>query len=283
MRLATTLFLLASSGLLAQRNAAERAEWNQPVKPFRIIGNVYYVGVAGISAFLVRTSQGAILLDGGLPESAPRIEKSIEELGMSIHDVKILLNSHAHLDHAGGLAELKKHSGARMIASQGDREALVQGRQIYEDSGVTPFPAVAVDRVIGDRETVELGAVTLTAHLTPGHTEGCTTWTMPVSDDRGRHNVIFYCSTSVVDKLVHNRHYPGIAADYQRTFETLHSLSADVFLAPHSSLFRWEEKRARLDAGHADAFVDAGELQRFVKSSENEFRQELAKQQAAKR
>jgi metallo-beta-lactamase class B len=277
VRLVAGLFVLLGA-LLAQRNAAERAEWNRLVKPFRITGNIYYVGTAGLSSFLIRTPEGSILVDGGLPESAFRIEKSIEDLGFSIHDVKILVNSHAHFDHAGGLGQLQKDSGARMIASAGDRAALEKGRQIYEDSGVTPFPAVKVDRVIGDRETVQLGGVTLMAHLTPGHTEGCTTWTMPA----GGHNVVFYCSTSVVDKLVGNRHYPGIVADYEKTFATLHTLSADVFLAPHVGFFDCDGKRARLDAGHADAFVDAGEFQRFVKKSEMEFRQELAKQKAAK-
>jgi metallo-beta-lactamase class B len=149
---------LCSIGLLAQSSADQRAAWNQPVKPFRIIGNIHYVGAANVSSFFIQTPDGAILLDGGLPETAPLIEKSIADLGFSIKDVKFLLNSHAHFDHCGGLAELKQLSGAQMIASARDRPVLVSG-----NGGAAPFPAVAVDRVIGDKQTVQLGGVTLTA------------------------------------------------------------------------------------------------------------------------
>jgi metallo-beta-lactamase class B len=265
-------FALCSIGL-AQNNAQERAEWNRPVKPFRIIGNIYYVGAANVSSFYIKTPQGAILLDGGLPETAPLIEKSIAELGFSIEDVKILLNSHAHYDHCGGLAELKKASGAQMIASERDRPVLV-GPQ----GGAAQFPAIQVDRVIADRQTVQLGGVTLTAHLTPGHTKGCTTWTMPVSESGKTYQVVFYCSTSVVDKLVNNSDYPAIVSDYMRSFAELKKLPCDVFLAPHAGFFNLDVKRRQLDAGKLDAFVDPTEMQKYVDRSEQEFRKELKDQ-----
>jgi metallo-beta-lactamase class B len=276
-RIALVLWALSSIGF-AQNNAEQRAAWNQPVKPFRIIGDahggdIYYVGAANVSSFFIRTPQGAILLDGGLPETAPLIETSIAELGFSIKDVKYLLNSHAHYDHCGGLAELKKRSGARMIASERDRTVLVSGK-----GGAGPFPAVSVDRVIGDKQTVQLGGVTLTAHITPGHTKGCTTWTMPVSDGGKTYRVVFYCSTSVVDKLVNNSGYPDIVSDYERSFAELKKMPCDVFLGPHAEFFRLDEKRRQLDAGKLDAFVDPTEMQKFVNESEREFRQRLAKE-----
>jgi metallo-beta-lactamase class B len=264
------LFITLSAGLLAQNTADERAAWNRPVKPFRIIGNIYYVGAANVSSFFIQTPQGAILLDGGLPETAPLIEMSIAELGFSIKDVKFLLNSHAHFDHCGGLAELKKLSGAQMIASERDRPVLVSGQ-----GGAGPFPAVPVDRVIADQQALQLGGVTLTAHITPGHTKGCTTWTMSASEAGKTYHVVFYCSTSVVDKLVNNSDYPAIASDYMRSFAELRKMPCDVFLAPHAGFFNLEAKRKQLDSGKLDAFVDPKEMQKYVEESERSFRRQL--------
>jgi metallo-beta-lactamase class B len=266
------VFALCSLGL-AQNNANQRAEWNQPVKPFRILGNIYYVGAANVSSFFIRTPDGAILLDGGLPETAPLIEKSIADLGFSIKDVKILLNSHAHFDHCGGLAELKKLSGGKLVATERDRPVLVSGQ-----GGAAPFPAVPVDQVIGDKQAVQLGGVTLTAHVTPGHTRGCTTWSMPVSDGGKTYQVVFYCSTTVVDKLVNNSSYPGIVSDYMRSFAELRKMPCDVFLAPHAGFFKLEEKRKQLDAGKLDAFVDPTEMRKYVDESEQSFRKQLDEQ-----
>jgi metallo-beta-lactamase class B len=264
------LFVLALCSVSFAQS--QRAAWNQPVKPFKIVGNVYYVG-AHVSSFYIKTPAGAILLDAGLPETAPLIQKSIAELGFSVKDVKILLNSHAHYDHCGGLAELKKKSGARMVASERDAPILNTGQGQFG-----AFPAVHVDRVIKDGGTVELGGVTLTAHITPGHTPGCTTWTMPVSEAGKTYQVVFYCSTSVVDKLVNNTAYPNIVADYERSFAELRKLPCDVFLAPHAEFFELEEKRKQLEAGKVDAFVDPTEMRKFVEVSEQAFRQQLAKE-----
>ena len=150
--------------------SADRVAWNKPHKPFQVIGNIYYVGTAGVSAFLIRTPDGDILTDGGLPESAPLIEANIRALGVPLSDVKILLNSHAHFDHAGGLAALKKATGAKLYASAADTPYLESGRITFGPSASIPFPPVKVDHTVKDGETVSLGGVTLTAHLTPGHT-----------------------------------------------------------------------------------------------------------------
>jgi metallo-beta-lactamase class B len=267
-------FALAFCSLaFPQSNAEQRAAWNQPVQPFRIIGNIYYVGAANVSSFFIKTTAGAILLDGGLPETAPLIEKSIAELGFSIKDVRFLLNSHAHYDHCGGLAALKKASGARMVAS--DRDALVLWTG---QGGAGPFPKLRVDHIIGDQRSIALGGTVITAHLTPGHTKGCTTWTMPVTEAGKTYQVVFYCSTSVVDKLVNNADYPDIVSDYEHSFAELHKMPCDVFLAPHAEFFHLEEKRKQLDAGKLDAFVDPTEMQKYVDQSEKDFRRELAEQ-----
>lgn len=269
-------------GLFAQRDSGERAAWNEPVKPFRIIGNVYYVGVSGVTSFLITTPQGHILLDGGFPETAPRIEKNIAALGFRIQDVKVLLNSHAHYDHCGGLAELKRLSRAQMVASRSDAEVLESGGRVsFEGWKNSGFPPVKVDRVIADGETVPLGDVTLTAVLTPGHTKGCTTWTMPVTDSGKTYHVVFYCSTTVPGyQLVNNPKYPQIVSDYERSFAKLRQLPCDVFLAPHGGFFHLDEKRARMGNGRANPFIDSAEFRTFLEQSERDFDRELKKQQS---
>jgi metallo-beta-lactamase class B len=253
--------------LPAQQTTDERAAWNQPVRPFTVIGNVHYVGAAGVSAFLITTNDGSILLDGGLPETAEQIERNIQALGFKLSDVKYLLNSHAHFDHAGGLAQLKRVSGAAFVASAADAAAL--------KAGGPAMPAIEADRVVKDGDTVELGGVTMTALVTPGHTKGCTTWTTTVTDKGRRYRVLFYCSTSVVDKLVGNTGYPEIVADYERTFARLRKLEADVFLANHPVFFAMEDKRTRMSADRPNPFVDPAELRRYVDQSERQFRAAL--------
>lgn len=257
-----------------QNNPSSTAEsdWNQPFEPFRVLGNVYYVGALGVSAYFIQTPAGAILLDGGLQETAPLIEKNITTLGFRLQDVEVLLNSHAHFDHAGGLAALQKRSGAKLVASQGDTPAL--------RSGSAKQPPVRVDRVIADGETVELGGTVLTAHVTPGHTPGCTTWTMTVVDGGRSHPVVFYCSTSVVDRLLNNPRYPSIVADYERSFAALRVLPCEVFLANHGDFFQLSAKRAKVTPAGPNPFIDPSELRRFVDGSEQAFREALAKEHA---
>jgi metallo-beta-lactamase class B len=253
--------------LQAQQTSNERAAWNQPVRPFTVLGNIHYVGAAGVSAFLITTPAGSILLDGGLPETAAQITANIQALGFKPADIKYLLNSHAHFDHAGGLAELKALSRASLVASAGDAVALKAGGQA--------MPAVPVDRIVNDGDTIQLGGTTLIALVTPGHTKGCTTWTTTVAEKDKTYRVIFYCSTSVVDRLVGNTGYPEIVSDYERTFARMRTLEADVFLANHPVFFEMQEKRQRLGSG-PNPFVDPTELRRFVESSERQFRTRLA-------
>ncbi len=258
-----------------------RIGWNQPVKPFRVIGNVYYVGMAGVSAFLITTPQGHILTDGGLPESAAPIAANIKALGFDIKDVKILLNSHAHFDHSGGLAKLKADSGARLYASAADRPILESGHIGWGPAAKVDAPPVHVDRAFQDGDSFSLGGVTLTAHITPAHTPGCTTWTMPLTDKGVTHQVMFFCSISVAgNPLVGNTGYPDIVARYRAGFAKLDKMKADVFLAPHGDQFGMKDKLARVKPGAANPFVDSGELPSFLAAQKTAFEAELARQQA---
>lgn len=285
------LALLAIAPAQAQTDpfAKQRIEWNKPQKPFRVIDNVYYVGTAGVSAWLIWTLQGFILIDGGLPESAAIIEANIKELKFDIKDVKILLNSHAHFDHAGGLAKLKRDSGARLTASAGDKAILERGRVTFGPSQANPFPRVTVDRTIKDGDTVALGGVVLTAVVTPGHSPGCTNWTMPVVEGSTDHNVVFYCSMTVAgNPLVNNKVHTTIATDYKTSFGRLKKINADVLLAAHGEQMGLAKKVATVEAneknkmlGAPNPFVVKGEFQQLVAAQEKSFDAELAKQQAA--
>jgi metallo-beta-lactamase class B len=286
---AALTLLLAQPSLAADPFSQQRLDWNKPMKPFRVIGPIYYVGTAGVSAFLIVTLQGLILTDGGLPESAPLIEANIKTLGYKMSDVRVLLNSHAHFDHAGGLAKLKRDSGAKLYASAADKPFLEKGRISFGPSAADPFPPVHVDHVVADGDTVILGGTTLTAHLTPGHTPGCTSWTMDVADGKLTHPLIFFCSiTDGGNPMVNNKAYPRIADDYRASFAKLKKMDADIFLAPHGDQFGLAKKKAALDAAEKakqidapNPFIDKTEMHRFLDQQEKNFERVLAKQQAA--
>lgn len=257
--------------------------WLRPAPPVKIGDNLYYVGTEGLSAYLIVTPKGLILIDGTMEQNVPAIEANIRALGFKLSDVDILLNTHAHFDHAAGLARLKKDTGAGLLASAGDRPLLERG--VYpgsEDVAWLKFPSVKVDHVLKDRDTVTLGGVTLTAHITPGHTPGCTTWTLPVKIDGVVRKAIILCSTSVAaNRLAPRPQYPGIVADYQATFARLAGMKADVFLAPHPEQFGFAGKLAARAPGKPSPFVDPAELGRRVAASRAEFEAELARQQKA--
>ncbi len=251
------------------------------MKPFHIIGNIYFIGTAGLGSYLIATPAGNIILDGALPESAAQIEQHVAALGFKMSQTKILLNSHAHYDHAGGLAELKRVSGAQMIASRDDAKVIESGLQSSYGAGWdSRFPPTKVDRIVNDGDPVELGGTVLTAHLTPGHTKGCTTWTMPVTEAGKSYHVVFYCSTSVPGyQLVHNRYYPQIASDYEHSFRVLEKLPCDVFLAGHTGFFHMQEKLARIKPGAPNPFIDPAEYSRFVDESKQDFERKLQEQE----
>lgn len=254
--------------------------WVKPTTPFKVADNLYYVGSDGLSAWLITTRQGHILIDAPMDQNVNLVEANIRALGFKVEDVELLLNSHAHFDHAGGLARIKKDSGAILAAAPGDKVALEKGVYVgSEDVAVLKFPPVKVDKVLKDGETVTLGGVTLTANFTPGHSAGCTTWTFPLKVDGVVRKVAYYCSTSVAaNRLAPTEQYKGIVADYRRSFDKLAKMKADIFLAPHAEQFDLAGKRARLAAGQTAAFVDPAELGRAVAASKADFDRECAKQ-----
>jgi metallo-beta-lactamase class B len=275
-----SLLMLAALHCVPAAAQSQRENWNKPSEPFKVIGNIHYVGTAGLSSFLITTARGHILLDAALPESVPLIEANIKALGFKLTDIKYLLNSHAHFDHSGGLAQLKQATGAKLVASEGDRSALEGGFYLgFEDRDALKAPPVKVDRVVRDGETLELGGTVLTVNLTPGHTRGCTSWSMPVSERGKTLRVLFFCSSSVALNQLAPEQYPGIVADYQQTFAKARKLPVDVFLAPHPEFFALDEKRARLAPDAANPFIDAQEFAAFIARSQTDFERQLAAQQ----
>lgn len=272
------LFALNASTALGQATEEWRS-WNQPVQPFRIADNLYYVGASDIASYLITTPAGHILIDGGFVETAPQIEANVARLGFKVTDIEILLNSHAHFDHAGGLALLKMRSGAKLFASAADAVLLESGGKgdfRFGDEGL--FPAVAVDRRLADGDKVALGDVELTARLTPGHTRGATTWTFKA----GAFDVVLVSSASILDyRFVGQESYPGIAADFERTIATLKALPAQIFLAPHGGFFDLAGKRelATRGMGMRNPFVDPAGYRDWVERTERAFRSAVEQQE----
>ncbi len=257
-----------------------------PIPPRHLVGNIYYVGPSGVSSFLITTPAGHILLDTGFADSVPVIQRGVEQLGFKLADIKVMISSHAHVDHVGGHAAMQKLTGAQVVASAGDARLLESGGA--EDFLAWPkdtlaFAPVHVDRVVGDGDTVALGGVTLTAHVTPGHTRGATTWTMDVVDGGRTHHVVFFSSTTINPgtSLVLHPAYPGIVADYEKTFATLKALPCDIFFAPHGSQFDLAGKFARQDRGEGvAALVDPHGWHKLLTTVEQAFRDQLAAERA---
>jgi metallo-beta-lactamase class B len=276
--------VLAIESLFAQADEESR-RWNKPVAPFRIAGNLYYVGAIEIASYLITTPEGHFLLDGGFVETAPQIERNITELGFKLTDVKFLLNSHAHCDHAGGLAELKKVTGAKFLASEGDAPMLRSGGHgDFRFADRLTFPPIAPDKLIQDGESIQLGNQIMIAHLTAGHTKGCTTWTTEIRDGNKVYDVVFVGSQSALDyKFVGQESYPGIKSDFERSFALLNHLPCDIFLASHGSLFHFAEKHERLLRSDTNAFIDPDGYKVYLRNSEQDFRKKLDEQKAAQK
>jgi metallo-beta-lactamase class B len=258
-------------------------EWTEPFPPFRIAGNLYYVGSKGLATYLIATPAGHILINSDLEANVPLIRASVERLGFKFNDIKVLLISHAHWDHNAGSALIKQLTGAKYMVMDADVPVVESGGKADFQYGNTPtslYPATKVDRVLHDGDEVKLGDAVLVAHLTPGHTKGCTTWTMKVKDNGKELNVVIVGSPNVNPgyKLVGNALYPQIAADYERMFQVLKSLPCDVFLGAHGAYFDMEAKYARVKEGGQSPFIDPDGYKTFVASKEQEFRAELAKQ-----
>ena len=245
-------------------NAFAGIDWNAPFPAHKIIGNVYFVGSEQLGSFLITTPAGHILINSDYEETIPVIRASVEKLGFKFSDIKILLGSHAHPDHMSGDALFKELTGARVMVMEQDVPALKNMRQ-----GGKEHP---MDRILKDGDTVELGGVTLTAHLTPGHTQGCTTWTLKTQEGGKTYDVVVVGSLSLnAAVLVNNAAYPQIADDFHRSFAKMRTLHADVFVGSHNGFFQMTQKYAKLAAGGPNPYIDPEGYKALIDSSEKAF------------
>lgn len=258
-------------------------KWTAPFEPFQLIGNIYYVGTDGIAVYVIKTSQGLILMDTAMLQSTGMIKDNIAKLGLEVADIKVILNSHAHLDHTGGFAEIKKETGAQLIAGERDKPLLEGGYYPGDEKNEDlTFPAVKVDRTVKEGDKVTLGDTTLTAHATPGHSPDCTSWEMTVKDGDQRREVLFFCSGTVaLNRLVGQPTYPGIVDDYRATYAKVKAMKIDVLLGPHPEVYGMQAKRAQMKDGAPNPFVKPGELATYATGLSAEFDKQLAKQTAA--
>jgi metallo-beta-lactamase class B len=273
---------------LAATLPARAAEYTTAFPPHHIIANLYYVGAKGQAVYLIATPKGNILVNSGVRQSPPMIKDSIEKLGFKYADTKILLISHAHFDHDAGSAQIVKETGAKYEVMDSDVPVVESGGKAdfaygnAKDQEFARYPAVKVNRVLHDGDTVSLGGTVLTAHKTAGHTKGCTTWTMQVEDGGKKLNVAIVGSPNVNPGyvLVGNKKYPGIVQDYEKTFQTLKALPVDVFLGAHGDYYGMEAKYAKLKPGSANPFIDPEGYRAYIANREAAYRKELAKQKA---
>ncbi len=280
-----SLMIQAQNPPAASQPNVEVSRWNDPEPPFRLAGPIHYVGTSELAVFLLATANGHILIDGGMPSSASVIERSIRTLGFKPEDIRILLTTQAHYDHVGTHAYFQRLSRARVEVMKGDDQLLRDGGKsdyLFAANKAFHFPAVTVDRVLNDGDVVSVGDVTLTARLTPGHTPGSTTYLTTVRDVTREYRVVFAASTSVNPgtRLVKDPSYPGILADFRKTFTILESLTPDIFLSGHAGFFNLKEKRQRMSADDPGAaFVDPEGYRKLIAGRKKTFEALVAREQ----
>ena len=275
------ILLLFAVPITAQIRTDFDRKMNEPVEPFKIYDNIYYVGTSDLGIYLITTEAGHILIDGGFAETVPQIEANIEKLGFELKDIKILLNNHAHSDHAGGLALIKKKTGAKLYAPKKQARQLRRGGlNDFAFGDDMTFAPVEVDKRVRRDSKIQLGGVTLSALFTPGHTKGCTTYTTTARNGDAYYQVAFVCSTSALNyDLVSNSNYKDIREDFETTFSTLRSLKVDIFLASHASFFRMKQKLKNWEKDpDTNPFVDPIGYRNFISRMEEAFQKKLKEQ-----
>jgi metallo-beta-lactamase class B len=263
--------------------------WNKPHPPFQIYADTYYVGVDGLSAILITSPQGHVLIDGALEQSSPLIAANIKALGFRIEDVKVILNSHDHYDHAGGIAELQRLSGAMVKASASSAAVLKAGKAGRDDpqfSIADPYPPVAKVETLRDGETVKVGPLALTAHFTPGHTPGGTTWTWDSCEAARCLHMVYADSLTPLSspefRFSKSAAYPNVLKDFQTSIATVGALRCDILITPHpgaSDLFGRLERRS---AGNKDGFLDAEGCRTYADRAQVGLDKRLADEKAGK-
>lgn len=275
--------------VLTAVHAQDRAAWNAPQTPFRIFGNTYYVGPHGLSSILIKTSQGLLLIDGDLPESASRIEANIRTLGFRVRDIRWILNSHAHVDHAGGIAELQRASGAEVLASAGGAHAMELGGVDPEDPqyGLSPaYTPVHNIRIVRDGETLHLGDMDITAHATPGHTPGSTSWTWRSCEENTCLNIVYADSLTAISapafRYADDTKHPHGVEDFRRAIATVAELPCDILLTPHPDASDFWERVQRRNAGkHPNPLIDTGACRAYAATAEKNLDERLKKERTS--
>ncbi len=271
------LLLLAAVSLAAQNTAKKSParDWNRPFPPHKVIGNIYSIGTAEISTFLITTQAGHILINSDFESTAPILRANIETLGFKLTDVKIILGSHAHGDHMEADAMLKELTAAKVMAMEQDVPAL---RKMTP--GGKPHP---IDRILKDGEEIKLGGATLKAHLTAGHTKGCTTFSMKTTEAGKSYDVVVVCSVGFNPGYVlwKNKDYPDIADDYRRSFRTLRKLPCDIFLAAHPNFYDMEAKHPKLGKPGPHPYIDPAGYAAYIDLKEKQFQEEFERQKSA--
>jgi len=280
------LVLCFSCTFLTSDKTNAQNDWTEPFPAFRIAGNLYYVGSKGLASYLITTPEGHILINSDMEASIPLLRNSVESLGFKFTDIKILLISHAHWDHDAGSALIKELTGAKYMVMDADVEAVESGGKTdfhYANDAETLYKPTKVDHILHDGEEVKLGGSVLVARLTPGHTKGCTTWTMKVKEGSKTYDAVIVGSPNVNPgyKLVKNTTYPRIAEDYEMMFRVLKLLPCDLFLGAHGVYFDMEKKYENFKRGQTTAFIDPAGYKDYVTEREQAFRRELRKQQVS--
>jgi metallo-beta-lactamase class B len=282
-----TLLVTLIAGAALPVGAQSNEEWTRPFAPFRIVGNIYWVGSYDLASYLITTPQGNILINTGVGDTAQQIKKSVEQLGFKLSDTRILTATHGHFDHVAGMAELKRMTGARLLVSEPEKVLLETGGKADFRFGDTPgaqFEPAKVDGTFKDGESISLGGTSLVAHLHPGHTKGATSFTVDVQEGGKTYRVIIANMGSINPGVTVSgmKSYPGIGQDYARTFLAQKDMKVDVWLASHASQFRLHEKYKPGDPYSPDRFVDPQGYLAAVQRLEKTYLDQLAKERTGK-
>ena len=281
--LAPAMVLLATA-VMAQTTPAPAAggplHGQEYVKPFHMVGNLYYVGLSNNTSFLITTPAGHFLIDPTYETAVPQIHKNIEDLGFKIRDIKYVLNAHAHSDHVDGLAAMKEATGGKVPVMDADVPVIEAGG---ENARPARWKGVKPDQILHDGDKITLGGVTMVAHKTAGHTKGCTTWTTTIEDGGRKYNAVFICSmnSANVGNLVGNKDYPNIVEDFAQGFAMLKKMPCEVYTVSHSAMFNMADKMKKMQPGAPNPFIDPPGCKAYIEGAEKEYLDKLAKERAA--
>jgi metallo-beta-lactamase class B len=279
------VLVLAGSWSLAQNQNQQRAEWNQPQKPFKVYGNTYWVGTRGLGAVLVTSDRGHILIDGALPESVPQIRDHIRELGFKLEDVRLLLNTHVHYDHAGGLGQLQQLTGAHAAASAEAAKVLASGEPDPDDPQyglLPPIDRVKNVEIVRQGQILKVGSLMVMARMTPGHTPGGTTWVWKSCEGARCLDIVYADSLTPVSAEGFKYSTSPLGKAFEISYARLERMRCDILLTPHPAFAQLLEKLAAREMGKADAFIDPDACKAYAANGRNSLATRLERERTGK-